>query len=70
MPLLATLLGELADLIVGYLLKEPNAPPIFTTILGKIIPALSQATGETAEQTAARRVAVEAIFAAHAKPIG
>ena len=68
--MILALIGEVADILLGYLLKEPNPAPIFVTILGKIIPVLSQATGETAEQTAARRAAVEVMFAKHDKPIG
>lgn len=68
--MILALIGEIADIVLGYVLKEPNPPAVFTTILGKIVPVLSQATGETPEQTAERRSRVEAVFAAHSRPIG
>lgn len=67
--LLLGLLGELADVLLGYLLKEQNPPGIVPKLLSRVMLALSKAAGETPEQTEERRARAEAIFAAHGAPI-
>ena len=67
--LLLGLLGEVLDILLGVLMKDPNPPGIVPKLIGRIIPLLSKAAGETPEQTEERRARAEAIFAAHGAPI-
>lgn len=67
--LLLGLIGEVLDIILGLLTKNPDQPPIIAKLLGKIIPLFSRVAGETPEQTEERRARAEAIFAAHSEPI-
>ena len=63
------LVGEVLDIILGLLSKNPNQPPIISKLLLKIVPLFSRAAGETPEQTEERRARAEAIFAEHSDPI-
>lgn len=67
--ILLGLVGEVLDIILGLLTKNPDQPPIISKLLGKIIPLFSRVAGETPEQTEERRQRAEAIFAAHGTPI-
>ncbi len=69
-PLLLGIVGQVIDILIGAISRDPSLTGIVPKLLSKLIPVLSQAAGETPEQTAARRADAEAIFAAHAKPIG
>ncbi len=69
-PLLLGLVGQVLDILIGAVAKNPSLTGIVPKLIAKLIPVLSQAAGETPEETAARRADAEAIFAAHAKPIG
>lgn len=66
-PLLVILLGQTLDIVVRAILKDPKgeATPSLAPILSTVNAALSQAVGETAEETAKRRTDAEAIFAKH-----
>jgi hypothetical protein len=63
------LVGEVLDIILGLLTKNPDQPPIISKLLTKIVPLFSRAAGETPEQTEERRQRAEAIFAEHSEPI-
>ena len=67
--ILLALVGEVLDIILGLITKNPNPPPIISKLLGRIVPLFSKVAGETPEQTEERRARAEAIFAAHADPI-
>jgi hypothetical protein len=67
--ILLALIGEVLDIILGLLTKNPDQPPIISKLLAKIIPLFSRVAGETPEQTEERRKRAEAIFAAHSEPI-
>lgn len=67
--LLLGLLGEVLDILLGIVMKDPNPPGIVPKLIGRIIPALSKVAGETPEQTEERRQRAEAVFAAHSQPI-
>ena len=68
-PLLIALFGQLLDIAVGAVTKDPSLEPHLGPLIAGLIPALSQAVGETADQTAARRTAAQAIFDKWAQPI-
>jgi hypothetical protein len=68
-PLIVAVLAQVLDVLIGALTKHPEFEPHLGPLIATILPALSQAAGETAEQTAARRTAAEAIFAKYAQPI-
>ena len=63
------LVGEVLDIVLGLILKNPEQPPIIAKLLAKLVPLFSKVSGETPEQTEERRARAEAIFAAHADPI-
>lgn len=67
--ILLALIGEVLDIVLGLLTKNPNQPPIISKLLAKLIPLFSRAAGETPEQTEERRQRAEAIFAEHSEPI-
>lgn len=67
--ILLALVGEVLDIVLGLILKNPDQPPIISKLLAKLVPLFSKAAGETPEQTEERRTRAEAIFAAHADPI-
>lgn len=67
---LAPLFGQLIDLLVTTLTKDPATAPHLGPVLVTVMGALSQASGETAAQTQARRTAAEAIFVKQAGVIG
>lgn len=67
--ILLALIGEVLDIVLGLLTKNPNQPPIISKLLAKLIPLFSRAAGETPEQTEERRQRAEAIFAEHGTPI-
>lgn len=67
--ILLALIGEVLDIVLGLLTKNPNQPPIISKLLAKLIPLFSRAAGETPEQTEDRRQRAEAIFAEHLEPI-
>ena len=66
---LMLILAQVLDVLVAAVTKHPEYAPHLGPLIANILPALSQATGETAEQTAARRAAAEAIFAQWSQPI-
>jgi len=69
-PLLLVVLGQVLDIALKAVLRDPKQGDIFTPIIGSLVPAMSQAAGETPAETAARRSAAEAIFQKWAdKPI-
>ena len=68
MPLLALVVGQLIDIIVGALTRNPAWEPHLGPLLVKLIPTLSHAVGETAEETASRRATAEAVFSKWANP--
>ncbi len=67
--ILLALIGEVLDIVLGLLTKNPDQPPIISKLLAKLIPLFSRAAGETPEQTEERRTRADAIFAGHAEPI-
>ncbi len=67
--LLLGLVGEVLDIILGLLTKNPDQPPIISKLLTKIVPLFSRVAGGTPEQTEERRQRAEAIFAEHSEPI-
>ena len=68
-PLLVLILGQVLDVALKAITKDPKQGEVFTPILGSLLPALSQAAGETAAETEARRKAAEAIFSKWSAPI-
>jgi len=60
---LIVLLGQVVQVLLKAVLKNPDLVPDVSRIIAAILPALSKATGETPEETEARRAAAEAIFA-------
>jgi hypothetical protein len=68
-PLIVGVLAQVLDIVIGALTKHPEWEPHLGPLIANILPTLSQAAGETAEQTAGRRMAAEAIFAKYAQPI-
>jgi len=68
-PLLLVVLGQVLDIALKAVVRDPKQGDVFTPIIGAIVPALSQAAGETAAETAARRSAAEATFSKWAAPI-
>jgi hypothetical protein len=66
---LALVVGQALDILVGAITKDPSLEPHLGPLAAQLIPTLSQAVGESADQTTARRVAAEAIFAKYAQPI-
>lgn len=69
-PYLILVLAQIVDVLVVAVTKRPELAPHLGTTIANILPALSQAAGETPEQTAGRRAAAEAIFAKQSEPIG
>lgn len=61
--------AQIIDLVVTALTKHPEYAPHLGPVLTNTIAAMSQAAGETPEQTATRRAAAEAIFAKQSQPI-
>lgn len=68
-PLLLLVLGQVLDIALKAVIRDPKQADVFTPILGSLVPAMSQAAGETAAETAARRSAAEAIFSKWSAPI-
>jgi len=68
-PLLIAILGQVLDIALRAVAKDPKQGDVFTPILGSLVPALSQAAGETAAETEARRKAAEAVFSKWSQPI-
>jgi len=68
-PLLIAILAQVLDVAIGAVTKHPEWEPHLGPLIASTNVALSQAVGETADQTAARRAAAEAIFAKYAEPI-
>ena len=68
-PLLLVVLGQVLDIALKAVLRDPKQGDIFTPIISSLVPALSQAAGETAAETEARRKAAEAVFAKWSEPI-
>lgn len=69
-PLLLVVLGQVLDIALKAVLRDPKQGDLFTPIISSLVPAMSQAAGETAAETEARRKSAEAIFSKWAdKPI-
>jgi hypothetical protein len=62
MPILIGLLGVVLDIVLKAVTRKPEMADVFTPIVRSLIPALSQAAGETPAETAQRRTDAEAIF--------
>lgn len=67
-PALLVILANVVDIVLGAILKKPELAPKLGPLVTKLLPALSQAAGETPEQTAARREEAESVFARWAEP--
>ena len=68
-PLLLFGLGQILDIALKAILKDPKQGEFFTPIISSLVPAMSQAAGETAAETEARRKSAEAIFSKWSQPI-
>ena len=68
-PLLLFGLGQVLDIALKAILRDPKQGEVFTPIITTLVPVLSQAAGETAAETEARRKAAEAIFSKWSAPI-
>jgi hypothetical protein len=68
-PALLIILAQVLDVLVAALTKHPEYAPHLGPLIGNILPTLSQAAGESPEQTAARRASAEGIFAKWSEPI-
>jgi hypothetical protein len=66
MPGIVILIANIVDILVGVLTKHPEYEPHLGPVIAGLIPVLSQAAGETPEQTAARRAANDAVIAQYA----
>lgn len=58
--------AQLLDIILGATSKDPASAPHFAPTIGSLLTIASRAAGETAEQTAARISAHDALVAQYA----
>jgi hypothetical protein len=66
MPAIAVIIAQIIDIAVGAITKHPEYEPHLGPVLANLIPIFSQAVGETADQTTARRAANAAVVALYA----
>lgn len=60
-PLILFAVGQLGDILLKFLTKNPAFTGVFSGLLGGIVSIASQAAGETADETSARRAQHDAI---------
>ena len=56
-------LVQIADIVLGVVSKNPATAPQFGPLMGKLVGVMSQAAGETPEQTAKRLADHDALVA-------